>query len=438
MTMSWRRAKSPGWAAFDLKQRQKQVLELEANNEPYPPISSTVSPLHPCQNSVQNNDLSVRSFSSILLPPVNFPTLTDTKDLEKPLEVGNSSRKQSNDVIEVNDVVQAYKKLKKLHCWADESLIEDIMAAVDNDIDKASALLEVMVSSGSFEGNKEIEIADLKLNSQDFISDNNTLPADKVVSLGETTDLSELSYVFEDRLNYKNKEQIDYHASYGERLSDDAAHMKLMLGNLRSIPVEPEWEEDDIYLIHRKDAIMMMRSASQHSRAATEAYLRGDHFSAQHFSLKAREEWIAAERLNAKAAKEILSIRNCKNNEWKLDLHGLHAAEAVQVLQEHLQKIESQAPLNRSVSPNRLNTKAGISRSASLESISCLDMEKSDKQQPSSRQRPTSLQVITGRGNHSRGQAALPAAIKSFLSEKRYCYDEARPGVITVQPKFRR
>ncbi|KAA8531281.1 hypothetical protein F0562_005990 [Nyssa sinensis] len=434
--MSWRRTKSPGWAAFDLKQRQKQWLEHEADNEPYPPMSSTVSPLRPCQHFVKNNDVSGRSFSSVLLPSVKFPTLRDTKDLEKPLEAANSSREKSNKVVEVNDVVQSYTKLKKLHCWAEQSLIEDIMAAVDNNIDKAPTLLEAMVSSGSFGGNKEIEIADLKLNCQDFLSENNTLPADKGVSLGETTDLTELSYALEDRLNNRDKEQIDYCASYGERLSDDAAHMKLMLGQL-SIPVEPEWNEDDIYLIHRKDAIRMMRSASQHSRAATEAYLRGDHYSAQQLSLKAREEWIAAERLNARAVKEILSIRNCKNNEWKLDLHGLHATEAVQVLQEHLHKIESWAPLNCSASPSRVNPKAGISRSVSHESISCLDIEKLDKRQPSSRQIPTSLQVITGRGNHSRGQAALPAAIKSFLSENRYCYDEARPGVITVQPKFR-
>ncbi|GFZ18698.1 smr (Small MutS Related) domain-containing protein [Actinidia rufa] len=179
------------------------------------------------------------------------------------------------------------------------------------------------------------------------------------------------------------------------------------------------------------------RSASQHSRAATDAYLRGDHFSAQQFSVKAREEWMTAERLNSKAAKEILSIRNSKNDLWKLDLHGLHAVEAVQALQERLQKLES-LPLDRSASPNRKSRGGGIVRSASLEFLSCMETDKLDAQRVSSQQRPTSLDVITGRGNHSRGQAALPTAVRNFLNENGYHYDEARPGLITVRPKFRR
>lgn len=138
----------------------------------------------------------------------------------------------------------------------------------------------------------------------------------------------------------------------------------------------------------------MYRSASRHSKAANDAYLRGDHLSAQQFSLKAKEEWKAAERLNAKAAKEILSIRNGKNDMWTLDLHGLHASEAVQALQEHLRNVESQGAPNRSSSPNNLKSKGGIFRSASLESLN--HMEKLGKQQALSRQRPTSLQVITG------------------------------------------
>ncbi|RVX21450.1 hypothetical protein CK203_002323 [Vitis vinifera] len=43
----------------------------------------------------------------------------------------------------------------------------------------------------------------------------------------------------------------------------------------------------------------------------------------------------------------------------------------------------------------------------------------------------------TGRGNHSRGQAALPTAVRSFLNEHGYRFEEARPGVIAVRPKFR-
>lgn len=94
------------------------------------------------------------------------------------------------------------------------------------------------------------------------------------------------------------------------------------------------------------------------------------------------------------AAKEILSIRNCKNDLWTLDLHGLHAAEAVQALQDHLHKIELQVPYFSS-SSNKINTTADMVRSASLESFH-IDTEKLDKQQPSHRPRSMLLEVITG------------------------------------------
>lgn len=138
------------------------------------------------------------------------------------------------------------------------------------------------------------------------------------------------------------------------------------------------------------------RLASQHSRAATNAFLRRDHFSAQQHSLRAREKWSAAEQLNAKAAKEILSIRNSDNDPWKLDLHGLHAAEAGQALQEHLLKIETLVPNNRSTSPCRIKTKNGIVHSSPCDAFSTVDAENLDKQQATFRQRPTSIQVITG------------------------------------------
>lgn len=140
---------------------------------------------------------------------------------------------------------------------------------------------------------------------------------------------------------------------------------------------------------------LINRSASQHSRAATNAYLRKDHASAKYHSSRAQEQWLAAKMLNDKAANEILRSRNSKNGLWKLDLHGLHAAEAVQALQEHLLKIETRNASNRSLSPKKAERK-GFQRASSLEYLSCMD-SKLDKESPSSRHRPTSLEVITGK-----------------------------------------
>ena len=196
------------------------------------------------------------------MPPVNFSTLEENKDCKKPMQVGNSSNKELTKIAEVSNFVMAFNKLKELHSWADNSLIGDVMAAVDNDIDKASTLLGAMASTGSFEDNKETSIADLNSTSKNLYG-NCKLQANNCVFLGSGTDLAELSSTIGDLL-INNKELIDECASSGKNLSDNAADMKLILGPIKSIPIEPEWEEDDVYLSHRKDAIRFMRYVTLH------------------------------------------------------------------------------------------------------------------------------------------------------------------------------
>jgi hypothetical protein len=48
--------------------------------------------------------------------------------------------------------------------------------------------------------------------------------------------------------------------------------------------------------------------------------------------MQAQEHQLVAEMLHKKAANEILNIINRKNDWWRLDLYGLHAKEAIQVL----------------------------------------------------------------------------------------------------------
>lgn len=417
--MSQGRGKTPGWAAFDLKQRQKQNLEGDVIKDPFPPIANTLTPPVSSQNLMKNN----KPFSSVLLPSVDFATLAENGKYKNPTLVGDSSGTCSNKNMEKNSHVLVVNKLKELHHWADKSLIEDILEAADNNMDRASNLLEALVAHDSIEENKQTPNVELNSTDKSFI-------------LGKTMNLTDISSTLDGCLKYNSKELVDENDSFGRKFPDETLDEKLLIEQLKSVPVEPEWEEDDVYLIHRKDALKMMRSASQHSRAATNAFQRGDHISAQQHSMKAREEWLAAERLNAKAAKEILSIRNSKNDMWKLDLHGLHAAEAIQALKEHLQQIETQARTNHAASTNRGMKEYGIIPSPSLEFFRNMDSKKLDMQQASSRQRPTSLEVITGIGNHSRGHAAIPTAVRSYLNEHRYCFDELRPGVITVRPKF--
>lgn len=451
--MSWRRAKTSGWAAFDPKKQQKEVIDNETQNHPYPPISSNISAWDHRQNRSRNGDLTGRSFSSVLAHSASVPNMMASEDNRIPLYEANienlpnlvavrdvPDRVHAHTLVEnsqsermtakyiANDVSQLYEKLKELHPWANENLIEDIVTAVDTDIDKALALLREMASPGRLPEKKETEFED---NIEEVYLDSSRLE-NTGLHIGETTTFPESSQVSQSRFAIKNDEPSDDHAS-GKVFRHDNVPLGLIMDRLSMVPVEPEWEDDDMYLMHRKEAIRAMRLASRHSKAATEAYLRRDHAAAQEFSAKAEEEWRISEKLNAKAAKEILAIRNCENDDWKLDLHGLHAAEAVEVLLEHLLKIESQVSGTHSKKPDKTNLKVRSTQAASLESVNP-ETEKSDIQQAS---RPRLLEVITGKGSHSRGQAALPVAIKSFLSEKGYYYYEARIGVIAVQPKFR-
>lgn len=110
--------------------------------------------------------------------------------------------------------------------------------------------------------------------------------------------------------------------------------------------------------------------------------------------MKAQEEWHTAEELNSKAATEILSIRNSENDIWRLDLHGLHAAEAIKALQDHLNRIESQGFSNNSATSNGVKEN-GLAHSA-IGSFDFMDRENLYNQQGPIRLRSFALHVITG------------------------------------------
>lgn len=399
--MSKTRGRSSGWASFDVKHQQIEGLKPELDVDPFPPMSDTDS-AGLTRKLVTNNVLLTRPFSSVVRPSSDFPVLTSGS--KSVLPINSSNRNIRTQIVEESSMTPILAKLKQLYSWADNGLISDVLTAVNNDEEQASALLKDMVFSEFSE------------------RENN---------------LTEPSSAIEKCVDEKF-ELVDEVAPL-EKQPSDHIFVKLISGNLYAVPIEPEWEEEDVYVSHRKEAIKMMRSASKRSHAASNAFLRGDHLSAQQLSSEARGEWLAAEELNAKAAKEILHIRNAKNDMWKLDLHGLHASEAVHALEEHLHRIETQMPMNRCVSSDALSTPGkGILHTPSSVSTGALDIETCNgNQQALPARRQTILQVITGTGNHSRGQAALPTAVRSFLIENGYRFDDARPGVFAVRPKFR-
>ncbi|KAJ1443640.1 Smr domain [Sesbania bispinosa] len=425
--MSWARGQSSGWSAFDLKQKKKSNVESEVDKDPFPPIGTSDSMRHG-NKLVKKSHVPLKPFSSVLLPTKNFPPLKECGDSEKAMLGSDSGGKYCGTTAQ-EAVSLAIKKLKGQHLWAENCLIEDILAAVNNNVDKASALLERMASEVNFE---ECKVSnDPRPTTSDDITCEEKIG--QSFTLETVKDDIPIHSNLVGHLQDNDKDMEDRNASSGQMFSD-VDNLRRKMDLLNSVPIEPEWEDDDIYISHRKDALKTMRSASRHFRAATSAFLKGDHLSAQQHSMKAREEWNTADKLNFEAATKILGIRNSENDIWRLDLHGLHAAEAIHALQEHLYKIESQGFPKSSATSNGVKEN-GLANS-NLGSLNFMDRENLDKQTPL-RLRSLALHVITGVGNHSRGQAALPIAVRSFLSENRYRFEEMRPGVITVWPKFR-
>ncbi|XP_018483914.1 uncharacterized protein LOC108854764 isoform X2 [Raphanus sativus] len=428
--MSWMKGKSSGWTAFDLKQRQRQGHQSEIKDDPFPPVSTSVNnppPLDVMRGKLvrRNHEPSEKSFSSVLLPPPKFPALTESKDSRSkpsPLLAPTSHHDSS-----------AFIKLKEMNSWADDSLIKDILLSTEDNFEMALAFLQGMVSTDHSAIKGDIKEAEEVLTSKIDGYSSHSRQSERRIPGRTVTGTVNMAA----RSTCENGgSSFLVNAYESEKLpDDDVSDLGSIIQRLQSIPIAPEWEEDDLYLTHRKDALKMMRSASNHSRAAQNAFMRNDHVSAKQHSEKAREDWSTAEKLNAEAANKILGITNRNNDIWKLDLHGLHAAEAVLVLQERLQRIERQFTVNRSVSPNRGRSKNAALRSPSQEPCGRLDVEGLDRQRASSRELRNSLQVVTGIGKHSRGHASLPLAVKTFFEDNRF--DETRPGVITVRPKFR-
>lgn len=271
--MSRVKGQSSGWTAFDLKQKQKQGLESEVDRDPFPALSSTSnSSLRSSDKLLKYNHVPEKSFSSVLLPCKNFPALKESGN-SKSTMLGCDSGGKYCSTIPVKDIDLAIKKLKEQHCWAESSLIEDILAAVGNDVNNASTVLETMACSVNFEELKldsTTNFEEQKTGSAVNFDEQNELiipgpttsdnipcceKTDKGLSLGNVMDLSLFSSTHS---GHQNKNLEDGSASLVQHFSDNG-NMRCNIGLLKFVPVEPEWEEDDVYISHRMNAMRVMR-----------------------------------------------------------------------------------------------------------------------------------------------------------------------------------
>lgn len=109
---------------------------------------------------------------------------------------------------------------------------------------------------------------------------------------------------------------------------------------------------DDIYKTERKQAHIHCKKRDKFFRQAANAYDQGDHSNAKYLSslgheqnaLYAHESEQAADRIFAFWYATFLrysSGSNKGNPNTKIDLHGLHAPEAIKKLENHIQTLKA-------------------------------------------------------------------------------------------------
>lgn len=226
--MSWAKGQSSGWTAFDLKQRKNNNFESEVDKDNFPAIGTSDS-------TVKKNHVPAKPFSSVLLPTKNFPPLKECLNNKKVISGSDSDEKYCGAPAQ-EDVNLAIKKLREQNLWAEHSLIDDILAAVNNNVDKASALLETMASAVNFE--------DYKVSSAVIATTDDTPYKNKT---NESLTLEKI----------KDGIPFDKHQDNDKGLEN--RNVSSIQNLLNSVPVEPEWEDDDIYISNRKDALRTMR-----------------------------------------------------------------------------------------------------------------------------------------------------------------------------------
>eukprot|EP00850_Spirogloea_muscicola_P006570 SM000031S11579 [mRNA] locus=s31:423640:425869:- [translate_table: standard] len=193
-------------------------------------------------------------------------------------------------------------------------------------------------------------------------------------------------------------------------------------------------EDEDVYLKYRGQALRVSRARARHVRSAISAFSMGDHHRARQLAKLALKERHLAEQLHGEAAQKILQARNTSRagGDWELDLHGLHAQEAVQALRQRLAQLEgdlatSSSALSggsRHVPQPAVGTHSLLTDGTAGLPVVTINTRLSNE-----------LIVITGVGQHSRGGASLPSAVGNFLNENKYIFRVPRAGALAVRLK---
>ncbi|GAB4821151.1 hypothetical protein N2152v2_008197 [Parachlorella kessleri] len=223
----------------------------------------------------------------------------------------------------------------------------------------------------------------------------------------------------------------------------------------------------DVYWRHRGDALRLTRAWQKAVSKAASAYGGGNHGKAQRLAAEARHLREASLAAHEQAASRIEAELNADASLFELDLHGLHAAEAVAALMRRLELLQQ---VLADATSRRLEEKRGRSRDSSsgrqppaparaagsavaagaAEAAAAAEggaaggagappLRPASPAQPSglSGRVPATgrweLQVVVGRGAHSSGgEATIPRAVEARLAELGYKFERRGAGALDV------
>ncbi|CAH1778267.1 unnamed protein product, partial [Owenia fusiformis] len=214
--------------------------------------------------------------------------------------------------------------------------------------------------------------------------------------------------------------------AYEQQMVKQAKIESLSEYQLNNIEADTAYQsiENPEYFDYRGEAVMHYRRRAECFEKAKEAYKRGMRQVASYYSQQGHLHTEKLKEANRRASERIVEERNVEQDENTLDLHGLHVDEALDCLKNTI--IQREHDLH------------GLHVDEALDCLKNTVIQREHELRDYPNKRMIHLNVITGRGLHSRGgQAKIRPAVCDYLRRNNYKYTEPNAGIVKLLMKHR-
>ncbi|GIM11344.1 hypothetical protein Vretimale_14865 [Volvox reticuliferus] len=359
----------------------------------------------------------------------------------------------------------ALEELCRSHPWAGRELVEAVCLALKYDLTEVVEALDELNAASYQYGNSGSSSSTASFSDDDDAGGN--------TELGNAAAAVQ-SYDFSPARQYR----VGKRGDGGGGAAGTAAVAAAAVSGGHSCS-EVTARGGDAYFRHRQSAIKMTHAWRKLMNKASAAFTAGDRALGRRLVSEAQDLRQQAAKAHREAAKRIVAEMNegRQLSEWELDLHGLHAAEAVETLAQRIKSLEggstrpvataagapagpatAAATAATGLSSSGSSTKGqmqqqrtpigsggggggGSTAAAAAVAVSAEPTAPADVAAAAATAKLLAsgrvLRVIVGKGLHSSGgEASLPRVVKNFLLDRGYRFTP-RAGVIEVQLRRR-